>query len=117
MTCGRSAMLMLIACILLAAPSRSPQSNESSEKSTHPLISGQSGPLIIWPHSDQKPRRATFSRFSPWRYRLKTVLKETKPKIIEACDFGSLILRGRLFTSQAIELVDCHRATRPTLRC
>ena len=108
MTRGRSAMLMLIACFLLAAPSRDQQSIESSENSKHSPVIGQSGSLIVWPHSPRQSRRATFSRFTQWRNRLKTVLKETKPKIIESCDFGSAILRGRLTISAAIELVDCH---------
>jgi hypothetical protein len=117
MTRGRSAMLMLITCILLVAPSGGPQSTESSDNSTHALITGHSGTLIVWPHSPRQSGRATFSRFTPWRNRLKTVLKETKPEIVESCDFGSAILPGRLVISEAIELVDCHLHSRPPLRC
>jgi hypothetical protein len=117
MICGRSAMLTLIACFLLAAFSHGPQSTQLSESSEQPLVSGHAGLSTVCPHAPQRSRRATFSRFTPWRNRLKTVLKETELKIIEACNFGSSILRGRLITSDVVELVVCHFSSRPPLRC
>jgi len=117
MICGRSAILMLMACISLGAHTRGSQSPESSADPIHAVIAGHTGLSIDWPHSPRLAHGATLSRFTPWRNRLKTVLQETAPKLFEECDFGFAVLPYRLIISAAVERVSCPLATRAPLRC
>ena len=117
MTCGRSAMLMLTACILPAAHTRGSQMTGPAAISIHRLITGPSVPSIAWPNSPRWLGRATFSGFTPWRGRLKSVIEQAKPKMSEACEIGSANLPSQLIPTTAVDLVDCHSPTRERLRC
>ena len=115
MTCSRSAILMLTACIVLAAAAHTSQSTESPADKTQLFVSGHTGISIVGPHSSLLPRGATLSRFTPWRTRLKSVLPETDPKIVEECDCGSAFLPDRPITSALGEPASCPFTTRAPL--
>jgi hypothetical protein len=117
MICGRSAMLMLIACLVLGAPSRGSQIIEVPAERLDSLIAGHSGASIDWPHSPRPSREATLAQFSPWKTRIKIVLGETKQRVTEECDLGPAMLSGRFFTSATVELPSCPLPIRPPLRC
>lgn len=113
----RSAILTLIACILLGAPTRASQSAEFPADPIRPLISGHSSSSIVWCNSPRLPHGATFARFNAWKTRLKSVLKETNQKIIQECQFGPAILPDRLPSLVSADLFSCPSPTRPPLRC
>jgi hypothetical protein len=115
--CGRSAMLVLIACTLLGASSRASQITDDSTERVHSVITGRTGTLMIWPDSSRPCRGATLSQFTPWKTRLKSVLEETKQRIVEECDLGPALISGHIFTSGTVELLSCPLPTRPPLRC
>jgi hypothetical protein len=117
MTCRRSAILMLIACMLLGAPSHGSQVAGYPANRVYSLITGHVGASMVPPSSHQPARGATLSQFSPWKTRLKTVLEETKQRIIEERDLGLAIQSGHLFSSATVDLVCCPLPTRPPLRC
>jgi hypothetical protein len=117
MLCGRSAISMLFACSLFAAPTFNTHSTETRAERVHPLITAGTEPSIIQPQSPRSCLGATLARFTPWRTRLKSVLQETNPKIDEECSFGSAILPDRFITSATFEPASCRPATRPPLRC
>ena len=115
--CGRSAMLTLIACMLVRAPSRGSQITELPAERLDTLIAGHSGTFIVWPDSHRPSRGATLSQFIPWKTRIKSVLEKTKPRFSEECDLGPAMLSGQFFTSGTVELLHCPLPVCPRLRC
>jgi hypothetical protein len=114
---GRSAMLMLMACVLQVAPSRGSHFKNLLAKPVHSLIAVRSATSIGWPDSHRASRGATLSQFNPWKTRVKIVLVETKPRVNEECDLGPAILAGQNFDAGTFELVSCPLSTRLPLRC
>ena len=117
MICGRSAISMLFACILLAAPACVLQSSETKPERIHSLARVHSVHGIVWSQLSRLPHGATYSRFTPWRSRKKGVLQEVNPKINEDSSFGSPILPNRFITCAILEPVSCRPGTRSPLRC
>jgi hypothetical protein len=114
---GRSAMLMLIACILLGVPSRGSEIALFPADPVPSLMAGRPESSTLSPHSPLPARRATLSHFTPWKTRIKIVLAETYQRIIEEGDLGPAILPGRLIASATSELVSCPLCIRRPLRC
>jgi hypothetical protein len=113
----RSAVLMLVAAILLGAPSRgSETANFRAEPFLSRSVYREKSPVI----SRQAPlpaRRATLSAFTPWKSRIKSVLAETYERVIDESDFGPAIPPGQLLASATSELRSCPVSIRPPLRC
>ena len=113
----RSAVIMLVAFILLGAashglrPSRLPAGSMPSRKA------GRSKSFAVSLHSPFASRGATLSPFAPWKSRIKSVLAETYERINEETDFGLVIIPGQLFASGTSELVSCPLPIRLPLRC
>ena len=116
MICGRSAISMLFACILLAAPACVLQSSETKPGANALAGSSALGDGIVWSQLSRLPQGATYSRFTPWRSQKKGVLQEVNPKINEDCSFGSPILPNRFITCAILEPVSCRPGTRSPLR-
>jgi hypothetical protein len=117
MSCGRSAISALFACMLFAAPTRGKESTDTAVERIQPSNSEHRELSISCSHCSQLARGASLSRFTPWRNRLKIVLKETDPKINELSSFESAILPDRFINSAVVERVSCRPATRSPLRC
>jgi hypothetical protein len=117
MICGRSAMLMLIACIMLGASSHGSRITSNPAERVQYQMTAHAGTSTVWLQSPRLPRGATLSHFTPWKTRIKSVLEETKPRVIEECDLGPAILSGRFFSSATVELVRCPLPTYLPLRC
>jgi hypothetical protein len=117
MICGRSAMLTLIACMVVGAPSRGSQITAFQADRLDSLIAGHFVPVIGWPDSSRLLRGATLSQFTPWKTRIKSVLEETKQRFTEECDLGPAMLSGRFFKSASFRLPSCPVAISPPLRC
>ena len=111
---GRSAILMLIACVLLGGTSRGSQTSIAPTEQGRSGIDAASEALATFSHFHGSPRRAAFSPFSPWRTRLKSVLEQTKPRFLDDCDLGPVILSGQLFGWRAAELLSCPTSHAPT---
>ena len=117
MICGRSAMLMLIACMLVGGPSRGSQITGVPAERLDSLIAGHSGAFIVWPDSPRPSRGATLSQFTPWKTRIKIVLEDSKQRFTAECDLGPAMLSGRFFKSATFELPSCPLPIHPPLRC
>jgi hypothetical protein len=117
MICGRSAILVLFACMLHSAPSPGSQITVKPVDRVQSLMTGHSGTATVWHAAPRPTRGAIFSPFTPWKSRIKCVLIETHERIIEELDFGPAILPAQLFTPATGDLVSCALPTRPPLRC
>jgi hypothetical protein len=117
MTWARSALLMLIACMLLGPSSRGSEHTGYPADRAHSLMTGGSEALVGWLDVHSPSRRVTLSQFTPWKTRIKSVLEETKQRVIEEFDLGPIILSGQLFTSGSVDRTFCLLPTRLPLRC
>ncbi len=117
MICGRSAVLTLIIYMLLGAPSRGAQISDDPAGRGRSHFAMHSGALTGWSDSPQQSRGATLSQFTPWKTRIKSVLEETKHRVIDECDLGPAMLSGQFFASRTDELPSCPLPIRPPLRC
>jgi hypothetical protein len=113
----RSAMALLITCLVLCAPSRGSEIADSAANRAASLVAGNFTAPLSWSHSARPARGATLSQFTPWKTRIKSVLAETYQRIIEERDLGSAILPAQLFTAGTVELVSSPHRMRPPLRC
>jgi hypothetical protein len=117
MTEIRSAILMLIAGILLGGPSRG---SETASFQSDPILSqsvhSEKSPVILR-HSPLPARRATLSAFTPWKTRIKSVLAETYQRVNDESDFGPAISPGQLLASATFELESHPVSIRRPLRC
>jgi hypothetical protein len=114
---SRSAMALLITCIMLCGPSRGSETADSSADRVASLVAGNVTTPLIWSNSARPARGATVSLFTPWKTRIKSVLAETYQRIIEERNLGSAILPGQLFAAATVELVSSPPRMRPPLRC
>ena len=55
--------------------------------------------------------------YSPWRSRLKSVLEESSPRIIEASDLETVLIPTRMILLRCNGLNPCRRLTALPLRC
>ncbi len=113
----RSAVLMLIAGILLGGPSRG---SETASFPSDPILSQtvrSEKSSIILRHSPLPACRATLSAFTPWKTRIKSVLVETYQRVNEESDFGPAISPVQLLASATFELASRPVAIRRPLRC
>ena len=114
---GRSAILTLIACILLGAPSHGSRITDNPAYRAPSMRAGNSGsPAFGW-YSSAPPRAGTLSHFTPWKTRIKSVLGETYERIIDEGDFGVAILPGQFDSLATLELVSFPVPIRSPLRC
>jgi hypothetical protein len=117
MTNSRSAALTLIACFAVCGPTRGSQITGSTVDRAVIVVSQHSGSETGLVRNDRTSRASTYSRFTPWRTRQKSVLKESDYEIVEERLFGRAILPCRLIMSARVDLVSRPLATRPPLRC
>ena len=117
MSAIRSAILMLIAGILLGAPARG---SETASFRSDPILSQtvrpETSPIILR-YSPLPARRATLSAFTPWKTRIKSVLAETYQRVNDESDFGPAISPGQLLASATVELESHPVSIRRPLRC
>jgi hypothetical protein len=113
----RSAMLMLIACVLHVAPSRGSQSTDLPVERIDSRIASHPAATIAWPDSPRPSRGTTLSRFTPWKSRIKSVLEESKQRVNEECDLGPATESGRLIALGTVELPSFPLLARHPLRC
>ena len=117
MMCGRTALLMLAACVLFkGAPSASQTSRFPADR-THSVIVARSEPSSVCQCVGRPASGAVFSRFTPWKSRIKSVLEESNPKIIEEHDLGPAIVPSRCFILGTFLSVSCTLSIFPPLRC
>jgi hypothetical protein len=113
----RSAVLMLIAGILLGAPSRgSETASFRSDLILSRTVRREKSPVISR-HSPLPARRATLSAFTPWKTRIKSVLAETYQRVIDESDFGPAIPPGQLLAAATFDLTCRSVSIWPPLRC
>ena len=94
---GRSAILVLIASILLGAGSRGSQSTATSSPSAriHGGLFALSSSSSGWIASFRVSRRATtLSQFIPWKSRVKIVLEERVHQDVDERDLGPVMRAG-----------------------
>ena len=113
----RSAMALLITCLVLCAPSRGSEIADSAANRAPSLVAGNFTEPLSWSHSARPVRGATLSQFTPWKTRIKSVLAETYQRIIEERDLGLAIPPGQLFSTATVEPVSSPHRMRPPLRC
>ena len=114
---SRSAMLVLIACILVGAPSSGSTISDHSNDRAASRTTANLASYACGLHSSLPARPATLSRFTPWRTRIKSVLAETYQRIIDEGDLGVAILPGHLCSFATRELVSRPLPIRSPLRC
>jgi hypothetical protein len=117
MSCGRSAILILITFTLLCPPLRGFQLSGATADPIHARVTCHTQTSIGWLPSFRPSRRATLSQFFPWKGRLKSVLTETIQEITDECDLGPAVLPDRLVTLARLELTTPPLATCAPLRC
>src|SRR5262245_9310716 len=114
----RSAMVILVACIFItpaARPSHIPESAPKTVIQVHSI--GEPKSLIGGLPLSRPCPSTSLATFTPWRHRLKTVLEETDPRIIEESDLGPAIPPSQLIPFLPFELVSARHLITPPLRC
>jgi hypothetical protein len=114
---ARSALLMLIAGILLGAPSRGSETARfRADRIASRWVDNQKSSTIS-PHSSVAAHRPTLSPFTPWKTRIKSVLGETYQRVSDESELGLAIPPGQLLASVTRELASRRLPIRPPLRC
>ena len=72
---------------------------------------------MVWPDLPRPSRGRTLSQFTPWKSRIKSVLEETKQRLIEEYDLGPGIVFVELLSSGTLEPMSSPLPTHPPLRC
>jgi hypothetical protein len=113
----RPAVLMLIAGVVLGAPSRGSEtaSFRADQILSRTVRSEKSS--VILRHAPLPARRATLSAFTPWKTRIKSVLAETYQRVIDETDFGPAIPPGQILASTSFDLTSRPVSIRTPLRC
>lgn len=114
---SRSAVLALIACILLGASSHGSTITANPVDRGSSLAARDSALHTSVLHASVPARAATLLRFIPWKTRIKSVLAETYQRIVDEGELGVAILPGQVFSPATLELVSCPLAVRSPLRC
>jgi hypothetical protein len=117
MICGRSALLLLAACILLSRASCAAQTAHDSADRTHSAVETQARPSSVCPCVARPGGGAVISRFTPWKSRIKSVVEESNSTSMEERDLGPAVFPGRPFILGIFLPVICTLATFPPLRC
>jgi len=92
----RLSFLLLLAACTLAPQTGSPHPVRFENGSRCHQQTPVEGLLVPTPTI---ARPQSISPFSPWRYRLKSVLQETDSRIIQESDLGPVPLPGRFYAS------------------
>jgi hypothetical protein len=117
MSCGRSAILMLLSYALVCPPLRSSEFAGASADPVHARIACHTGSSIGCHASYRTSGRATLSQFVRWKGRVKCVLGETIEEIVDECDLGPAVLPDRPIAQASIELTTRPFSTCAPLRC
>jgi hypothetical protein len=117
MVCGRSALLMLTACVLLGTASRGSAIERDPAQHTRLAMERHSGNASVLPHLARPSSGRAVSRFTPWKSRVKSVLEETNDKTVEVRDLGPVILPVKRSIAATFELLTRRLPTFPHLRC
>jgi hypothetical protein len=117
MFCGRSALMMLATCTLFGCASCGSQFEHPPADRLHSTNVDHSEPSSVWPHIVQPGSRPAISCFTPWKSRIKSVLEETDPKVIEERDLGPVIVPGHRLILGTFLCAVCPLPTFPPLRC
>jgi hypothetical protein len=117
MFCGRPALLMLASCILLSGAWCASQTGRFPAVRTHSAIETPSGLSSVCQCATRPGNGTVISRFTVWKSRIKSVLEESNPKIIDERDLGPAIVPGQCFVLGTLLSVICTLPTFPPLRC
>lgn len=118
MSSAKAAMILLVGCLLLTPSPRAVKAVPSSERQAQTVSVPEPGCTHGAPLPTSGPSRpASLAQFSPWRYRLKSVLEETDSRIIEEADLGPAPSPSRLIRFLPIECLTCRPLATPPLRC
>jgi hypothetical protein len=110
----RSAMVILIAALLLTPSARSTPVVDGQADCAQTLAAHVVNPCLL-PFPTSGP--ASVSSFSPWRHRRKAVLEETNPRILEESDLGAVICPSEFTRSEPSEPHFCGPLSPVPLRC
>jgi hypothetical protein len=114
---GRSALLVLIAGIVLALPAGDGRRAVLTQNERDFQITAQDASWANWVIATCPSRQLTISRYAPWRSRLKSVLEETDENVVDERDLGPADVPDRLIGAVTIELRSCPPSVFPPLRC
>jgi hypothetical protein len=112
-TAAASLMVWMMLCSQAGAPQQSDPRTGSSEAELA-LRAGSSTALIPLAHLS---RASSMSAFAPWRSRIKSVLEETNPNVVDQFDLGPAALPQERPRCRSIELIDHRPLGALPLRC
>ena len=116
MHAGRTAMLTLLSCILVAPathclPSIEPPANRKLAVTAYPAQSS-----VGW-LSSRPPQATKFVQIVRWKARPKIVLGETDQKVVEEVDLGPALSLTRPVSFVPIASASCRVPPTSRLRC
>ena len=115
---SRSAIIMLIACLLLVPHSRGSQSSVTGDRLVGAGASSYISSSLGWLACHRLPRRAaTLSRFVPWKSRVKSVIEERVHEVADECDLGPAVPPDRHICPARVTVVAPPKLKLPPLRC
>jgi hypothetical protein len=115
---GRSAILMLVMCLMLAPHSRGLQAGVMDQDRIDAGVSSYISPSSGWLTCHRLPRRAaTVSQFAPWKSRIKTVIEERVYEVVDESDLGPADALVRHISAARIVPVAPPAHKLPPLRC
>src|SRR6516165_8784364 len=92
----RSALVLVFCFSVLFCPTPCRHVSKASTTRIDSLTTCQPPPLMARFFSFEPQRPRNVSQFSPWRYRMKSVLVETTDPTVEEFDLGPAVIPSRL---------------------
>ncbi len=118
MSRGRSAILMLVGGLLLAASAHGALSPKSFSVTTVVVTPDHAGPSVINRLLfSRSPQSEALSRFTAWKARPKIVLAESDRQVVEETDLGPAPVPIGLISCTAMVLTFSRLSTPTPLRC